>query len=104
MSDSSGHLSDTLKKALKALQTLQRLADRDLTSRGRNEDAVNTNDAPLENNSGQNPAQQGDQDSFWNMGADDWSLPFNFDMSPLGAFDYIMSDQNFSGDSFLPII
>ncbi|KAF3802032.1 hypothetical protein GCG54_00012275, partial [Colletotrichum gloeosporioides] len=104
MSDSSGHLSETLKKALKALQTLQRLADSDLTSRGRNVDAVNTNDPPPENNSGQNPDQQGDQDSFWNMGADDWSFPFNFDMSPLGAFDYIMSDQSFSGDSFLPII
>lgn len=62
MSDSSGHLSDTLKKALKALQTLQRLADRDLTSRGRNVDANRTNDPLSENDVGQNPAPQGDQD------------------------------------------
>lgn len=38
------------------------------------------------------------------MGDAQWEFPINFDMSPLGAFDYIMSDQNYGNDSFLPTL
>ncbi|KAL0938122.1 fungal specific transcription factor [Colletotrichum truncatum] len=50
--DRSNHLSDTHRKALKAIQTLQRLAGRDLSSRGGNRGFNNTNDQCLDTRDG----------------------------------------------------
>lgn len=37
------------------------------------------------------------------MGSFDWDFPVDLDMSPMSAFDYIMSDQNLGGaDTFFP--
>ncbi|KAL0764372.1 hypothetical protein CaCOL14_013007 [Colletotrichum acutatum] len=112
-SGTNAQLSGTLKKALKALRTLRSLTERDVSYRG----------STLENSSqeiaapghmptvGERPAtvQENafriiEQTDFWNMGDTQWEFPIDFDMSPLGAFDYIMSDQNYGNDSFLPTL
>ncbi|KZL64704.1 fungal specific transcription factor [Colletotrichum tofieldiae] len=103
----AGHLSSTLQTALRALKTLRTLAERDTGA----QDLRSVHDTD-----GFQPGARDDrpevmerggtdtagQSNFWDFGAD-WNFPVNFDQSPLGAFDYIMSDQNLGGDdSFLP--
>lgn len=36
------------------------------------------------------------------MGGFSWDFPVDLDMSPIGAFDYIMSDQDFGGGGSFP--
>ncbi|KAH7026685.1 uncharacterized protein B0I36DRAFT_161285 [Microdochium trichocladiopsis] len=111
-SGSNGRLPAALQKALKALKTLKALTERDVLPQ----------DSTLENNNQDIPlpshpaafsrrpttAQESalgaaEQTNFWGMGDTDWEFPIDFDMSPLSAFDYIMSNQDFSGDNpFLP--
>ncbi|KAL1849884.1 hypothetical protein Daus18300_013141 [Diaporthe australafricana] len=103
---SASHLSGTLQKALQALKTLRALTHRD----------GNIQESRVDNNTGQSPASGGrpetvpghvpepmEQDNFWDTGDFSWDFPVDFDLSPVGAFDYIMSDQEFGGgDSSLP--
>ncbi|KAI7778171.1 fungal specific transcription factor [Diaporthe eres] len=103
---SAGHLPATLQKALQALKTLRALTDRD----------ANVQESRVgDNSTGEPPASAArpefvprdepgpmEQDNFWDMGGFSWDFPVDLDMSPLGAFDYIMSDQNFGGDDSFP--
>ncbi|EXF75609.1 fungal specific transcription factor [Colletotrichum fioriniae PJ7] len=109
----NAQLSGTLQKALKALRTLRALTERDVSSRGSTmensgQDIATPGHMPTV---GERPAAVQDnairvseQTHFWDMGDAQWEFPINFDMSPLGAFDYIMSDQNYGNDSFLPTL
>ncbi|KAK1518649.1 fungal specific transcription factor [Colletotrichum costaricense] len=109
--DTNAQLSGTLHKALKALRTLRALTERDVSSRGSNQEQSDQ-DIPTPGHMptvGERPAIGQDnafrvteQADFWDMGDAQWEFPIDFDMSPLGAFDYIMSDQNYDNNSFLP--
>lgn len=114
-----GYLSSTLKKALKALVSLRRLADQESGA------SASIGTAVPSSASVQSPEQQRDRGaakerriagdggdntkeaeyvppppcgvycksnlcSMWAVGG--WDIPLDFDLSPLQTFDYIMSD------------
>lgn len=100
-------LSATLKKALKALVDLRRLAEQESTrpaTRQRPTNADASTAQPQANNgllSADMPMGGGEMmqaPDIWS--SNDWGLPTDFDMSPLEAFDYIMSDDFNVGPSF----
>lgn len=100
-------LSATLKKALKALVDLRRLAEQESTrpaTRQRPTNAETTDNQPPAENGlipTNMPIEGGEMmqpTDIW--ASNDWGLPTDFDMSPLEAFDYIMSDEFNTGPSF----
>ncbi|KAG7040923.1 fungal specific transcription factor [Colletotrichum scovillei] len=109
----NAQLSGTLQKALKALRTLRSLTERDVSSHSSTHEnnsqdiaapghmpTVGGRPATVQDNSFRIP----EQSDFWNIGDAQWEFPIDFDMSPLGAFDYIMSDQKYENNSFLPTL
>lgn len=100
----AGQLSGPLQKALQAIKTLRALADRDVNLQESGVD-TSTGQSPLpgirpHGTAGDEPGPT-EQDNFWGMGSFNWDFPVDFEMSPMSAFDYIMSDQTLGGsDSF----
>ncbi|OHE99282.1 fungal specific transcription factor [Colletotrichum orchidophilum] len=111
-SDSNGQLSGTLQKALKALRTLRALTERDVNARDSRvesniQDIVGPGHPPALGDrpatTQENTMEAAEENNDWDMGGANWEFPIDFNMSPLGAFDYIMSDQYFgASDPFLP--
>ncbi|KAH6649036.1 hypothetical protein BKA67DRAFT_576609 [Truncatella angustata] len=102
------YLSVTLRKALKALVSLQKLADQETNASLRVHNTVPLGGTiqPFEQSCDPGTVNErhievdGDNTKeidAWAMGG--WDIPLDFDISPLQTFDYIMSDPYGIGDN-----
>ncbi|KAK6080086.1 fungal specific transcription factor [Seiridium cupressi] len=108
------YLSVTLRKALKALENLRRLADQETSASAQGQTAVPLSDLrqPLERTGNEINTEEtmvndvggaAQNTDVW--ASSGWNVPIDFGISPLQTYDYIMSDEYGLGESLqLPFL
>ncbi|KAK9783578.1 hypothetical protein SCAR479_00137 [Seiridium cardinale] len=108
------YLSVTLRKALKALENLRRLADQETRASAQGQTAVPPSDLrqPLERTGNETNTEEtmvndvgaaAQNTDVW--ASSGWNIPIDFGISPLQTYEYIMSDEYGMGESLqLPFL